>query len=426
MAQFGNLVNRAKNKVDQSIDRKIDKAIDAEINGAPQEKKTETAQAQKPATVQPAATEQAPALSSFSKYDFVQGEKLVYAEDFTQDEMGELPLDWNTNGKAEVVTINTLEGKWLRIYQNALYLTANKDSFSKNFTVEFDAVFRVKTNGWLFPSFSFGFFASKDLPANDNSFLRDFNENAAVQTWIRLSEGGNTSTSLESYAEKKKVFYSENQNLASIEAYYSKPTHVSMQVQDKRIRIWFNGEKKFDIPMAVPAGYSYNQVFFRLSPSNYKDDMLSFFIGNIRIASGKPDARHKLIDEGKFSTTGILFDNQSAVVKQESWGVIRELATLLKENKGIRIRIIGHTSSDGDDADHHFIIHFHTVEFSAAQVAASFFFIDEHFQVCPTFSWFFSRLISCCTAITSSARRCFSSAGTSSTRSWAVVFSSWE
>ena len=36
-----------------------------------------------------------------------------------------------------------------------------------------------------------------------------------------------------------------------------------------------------------------------------------------------------------------------------------------------------------------------------------------------------AKLISCCTSIISSARRCFSAAGTSSTKSYALVFSSW-
>ena len=101
--------------------------------------------------------------------------------------------------------------------------------------------------------------------------------------------------------------------------------------------------------MAVPVGHPYNQLFFKVSSSNYKDDMLSFYISNVKVATGKPDTRHKLIEEGKFSTTGILFDNASAVIKGESAGVLKEIGTTLKENTSVKVKIIGHTSSDGDD-----------------------------------------------------------------------------
>ncbi len=67
------------------------------------------------------------------------------------------------------------------------------------------------------------------------------------------------------------------------------------------------------------------------------------------MATGLPDTRHKLIDEGSFSTTGILFDINSATIKPESYGVIKEIALVLKENPSLKIKVIGHTSSDGDD-----------------------------------------------------------------------------
>ena len=44
----------------------------------------------------------------------------------------------------------------------------------------------------------------------------------------------------------------------------------------------------------------------------------SFYVSNLKVATGKPDTRHKLVEEGKFSTTGILFDFQSTVIKPES------------------------------------------------------------------------------------------------------------
>jgi len=92
-----------------------------------------------------------------------------------------------------------------------------------------------------------------------------------------------------------------------------------------------------------------NQLFFKVGATNYKEDQYAIYLGNIKAATGLPDTRHKLIDEGKFSTTGILFDLNSATIQPSSYGVIKEIATALKENPSVKIKVTGHTSSDGDD-----------------------------------------------------------------------------
>ena len=51
-------------------------------------------------------------LKSYSKYDFIPGEQILYFEDFSQDNIGDFPALWNTNGSAEVVTTNLFPGNW--------------------------------------------------------------------------------------------------------------------------------------------------------------------------------------------------------------------------------------------------------------------------------------------------------------------------
>jgi outer membrane protein OmpA-like peptidoglycan-associated protein len=108
--------------------------------------------------------------------------------------------------------------------------------------------------------------------------------------------------------------------------------------------------KVYDVPKGVPAAYVMNQLQFQVHISNYKEGQYGMFISNLKVATGLPDTRHKLVDEGKFSTTGILFDFQSAVIKPGSYGVVKEIAQVLKDNASLKIKVIGHTSSDGDDA----------------------------------------------------------------------------
>ena len=64
----------------------------------------------------------------------------------------------------------------------------------------------------------------------------------------------------------------------------------------------------------------------------------------------RPDTRSKLITEGKLVTYGITFDVNKAEVKPESFGTLKSIADVLKENESVKVKILGHTDSDGDDA----------------------------------------------------------------------------
>ena len=74
-----------------------------------------------------------------------------------------------------------------------------------------------------------------------------------------------------------------------------------------------------------------------------------FLFSNIRLAVGAPDTRNRLITEGKFVTRGILFDVNSEKIKPESYGVLKEISTVLNENPDVKVKIVGHTDADGDD-----------------------------------------------------------------------------
>lgn len=352
-AQLGGLINKAKNKVNQRIDRKVDKAMDNELDRI--EGKETTTQA-KPAEIKEEETSTTSAITSYAKYDFVPGEKIVYSEDFTQDAVGELPIGWNTNNRGEVVTLNSIEGKWFRLIGNSKYLTSSKDTFSKNFTLEFDLVYNIEPNGGVLPSMKFGFLSTSDEASNDNKFLNALNQYGMCEIDLAIHPAGKKKYSegyhalLKSHLDRNQYFRSERKSIDDLGKFGGKVSHVAVQVQGTRIRCWVNGFKIYDLPMALPTKYVFNQLFFELERSNYRDDELGYYISNIKVATGKPDTRHKLIEEGKFTTTGILFDHASAVIKAESYGVIKEIATTLTENPSVKIKIVGHTSNDGDDA----------------------------------------------------------------------------
>src|SRR5690606_9675446 len=102
-AQFGNVLNKAKNKIQGRIDNKIDKAIDKELDIA--ESKNGNKENEQPGKDAASVETAKGGIAAYSRYDFIPGEKIIYTEDFSQDEIGELPVNWNASGKGEVVTL---------------------------------------------------------------------------------------------------------------------------------------------------------------------------------------------------------------------------------------------------------------------------------------------------------------------------------
>src|ERR1044072_9446525 len=85
-AQLKGLMNKVKNKVDQRVDNKVDKQIDKSLDEI--EGKNEKDVASNGTTSTTAPTEvksEEPALKSFSKYDFVPGDSILYYYNYDKE-----------------------------------------------------------------------------------------------------------------------------------------------------------------------------------------------------------------------------------------------------------------------------------------------------------------------------------------------------
>ncbi|MBS4066801.1 MAG: OmpA family protein [Chitinophagaceae bacterium] len=341
----GGLLNKIKNKVNNRVDKKIDHEIDKTLDKMEGKDQPSTNNSKPNDT--PAVNT---GLQSYAKYDFVPGEQIIYSNDFAADAMGEMPIGWNSNGTGAVVTINGLKGNWVQLHQNSAYLTDNKDSLSENFTVEFDLVLRRTNPKAPFPMMAFGVLASGTYEPNANELLKDYTSTFATELRIQPYDNNTSHLHLQTYKDGNKYLTTDIKKFGVLEQYFNKVIHVAMQVQKERLRIWFNETKLYDLPKAIVAGSVINQLYFDVKRYGGEDAEVGYAIGNIKIAKGLPDTRHKLVEEGKFSTTGILFDVNAATIKPESSGVLKEIADVLQKHPELKVKIIGHTDSDGSDA----------------------------------------------------------------------------
>lgn len=353
----GSLFNKFKQKVkdrvaqrtDEGMDKTLDKAEDGMKKGT---KSNRTNEAQKETTteVKPAATPTS--FESYSHYDFIPGENIVFAEDFSQDVIGEFPLKWGTNNQGQTVTIKGQEGQWLRLMKEGHFVSPYIKSLPENFTAEFDVILHLPENvdNTSYPDFVVRLMnvATGDDKARQ-FFNNSFDSKADIRFTIQPTTDEHTNISLESTlgGNLKGFFTSENKEQPKFAGYLDKPIHFAIWVQKERFRLWINGEKVYDLPQAVPDKAAFNRMEFQTGSSNYD---VGYYICNIRFAQGAPDMRSKLITEGKLVTNGILFDVNSDKMKPESFGVLQEIAKVLKENASVKVKIIGHTDSDGDDA----------------------------------------------------------------------------
>lgn len=285
---------------------------------------------------------------SWSKFDFVPGDSIVYYNDFESDTKGELPIGWNTNASGE--TVSLLDQSWVKFRQNALYITDNNRPFTGDFTVEFDLLLDFKGTDAMFPQVSFGLLSSGANKPNANEVLQNLFQNQLVAIDFNAGIENNSVTKLVSYNKGSEYFNSGEKAFKQLENLLNYTIHISMQVQQQRFRLWANELKLFDVPDAIPEKTNINQLFFSLSQGGFSDEQVAVYVTNIKAAKGVTDTRNKLLSEGRFSTTGILFDVNSATIKPGSYGIIKAIADVLKTNPSLKVLITGHTDADGNEA----------------------------------------------------------------------------
>jgi OOP family OmpA-OmpF porin len=287
-------------------------------------------------------------LKTYSKFDFEPGEKILVVEDFGQDAIGDFPDKWNTNSTGEVMTIDGKDGKWLSVTKKGVYLPEFINNLPDNFTLQFDLVCSEKNTAYS-GDFLLSLYAIPN-PAKQFASLGFSTPRNGVE--LNFNPGGGSEHGL-----TRSLVFSDNTQIMSNEVeqrdWVTKQTDkrvvkISIWRQRQRLRVYMNEEKVWDIPRAFENGKNYNSVLFSLNGNTIEGDRYLF--SNIRLAVGAPDTRNKLITEGKFSTTGILFDVNSANIKAESYGTLKDIADVLKDNATVNVKIVGHTDSDGDAA----------------------------------------------------------------------------
>ena len=326
---------RVEEKAEQVTDKVLDKAEDA-VTKSTKSNKKQTDKTSGDIDEQIIDKQEHPKqkLTSITQYDFVPGDKILFFEDFSQDAIGDFPALWTTNGSGEVRTLKNYSGNWL--YMNSrdnVYCLMKDLELPTNFILEFDVIpTPIEENG------------------NRSSFYMTLfqGDGEYLNEGLYPGEGGmhvsceEDSWGVNGYKQEANGI-DGNTEIAPIDV--NKLNHVIIWVQKRRLRIYHKGQKALDLPTVLYENVKYNRLRFSLWGHEGFP-----YISNIRITSAAPDTRSKLLTEGKVVSYGIYFNVNSDQLQPESRGAIADIAKVLTENPDVKVKIVGHTDSDGADA----------------------------------------------------------------------------
>ncbi|PZO30219.1 MAG: porin [Flavobacteriaceae bacterium] len=320
------VLNKAEEKI-KNIFKKKDKKKKSEEPQPNEESQEQSQESNDENTSKPT--------KSNSKFDFIAGEKELYFDNFERLAVGDFPAEFNTNASGEIVNVDGQSGKWLSMTKNGAFIPDNMKKLPENFTLEFEVGINTDpTNNY--PGFGLNFTTNSDnlmlerffSPGVSIVYLHPGASSCNVQIIPTNGSEINNEIPMPQWNVKKNKF-----------------VKVSVWRQQGRLRLYVNENKLVDIPRFFTEKTTYDFAFFR---SFFEE--CEVYLTNIRFAVAGADTRNKLITEGRFVTNGILFDVNSDNIKPESGTVLKEMATTLQENPTVRVKIIGHTDSDGADA----------------------------------------------------------------------------
>jgi OmpA-OmpF porin, OOP family len=330
------LVDKFKSKVKQRVDDKVDAAMDKTLDDAENTVKEtkagkknksdnkDKAEDKKKETQSSTQTEQAsvsqPVLKVYQNYDFVPGDKILFEDNFVDDQDGEFPSHWElTNGQA---TLNRKDGV------PAIILTEGNAAVVKP---------RMKTEKYLTDPFTIEFDyyhlpgASRvlaELQYVDKTCNCEGTANVAVNENEVKFEG--LVTLLKEYSPGQQG-----------DNFSNKWHHIAMAYKNRQLKIYVDQDRILVVPDTKTDFYN---VFF----AGLGDEQTPVIFKNVRIASGgNMNMIGKKFTDAKIVTHGINFDVDKAVIKPESMGTLNMIVQVMKDNPTLKFEIDGHTDNTG-------------------------------------------------------------------------------
>jgi OmpA-OmpF porin, OOP family len=256
--------------------------------------------------------------AAFVNFDFVPGERVLFADDFTKDNVGDFPkrLEF-IKGNMEVAEWKG--ARWLRATTDGQFEIPLPESLPDRFTVEFEHV--GVASSWPFVTLTFA--GKRDDRAGDQVVFR---------TWDGNSESSGGGIFGGDGSERAKGRVKDAQN---------KPFTARIMVDGRYAKVYMGGTRVANVPNAT-LGRA-NKIFVMFDAST---ETPAYF-RNFRVAAGGRKLYDAIAEKGRVATQGIYFDTGSDRIRPESAPTLKEIGDMLKEHGDLKITIEGHTDNVG-------------------------------------------------------------------------------
>lgn len=256
--------------------------------------------------------------AAFVNFDFVPGERVLFADDFSKDNVGDFPkrLEF-VKGNMEVAEWKG--ARWLRATTDGQFEIPLPENLPDRFTVEFEHV--GLASSWPFVTLTFA--GKRDDRAGDQVVFRTWDGNSQTSGGGVFGGDG---------TERAKGQVKDAQN---------KPFTARIMVDGRYAKVYMGGTRVANVPNAT-LGRA-NKIFIMFDASA---DSPAYF-RNFRVAAGGRKLYDAIAEKGRASTQGIYFDTGSDRIRPESAPTLKEIGEMLKEHADLKLTIEGHTDNVG-------------------------------------------------------------------------------
>jgi OmpA-OmpF porin, OOP family len=316
-----------RDRLRDSARKKIEQATEK-----PADEQPEQAAPAAPATPASAATR--PGEGAWANYDFVPGERVLFAEDFTRDRVGNFPqrLEF-VQGNAEVVE---WQGRrWLRTNEYTVFTVPLPEMLPERFTVEYELLVPWGRSGIYFEEPGRGY---HQYGADDRATSSTIVSGSEAGVYLGGSRG--VHSTVDPRGAVAGFEFPEGSRLTS------RPYHVRLQVDGRYIKMYLGEKRVANFPNGNFGRPNFVVFEFDGQPEAADGPMIT----NISINAGGMRMYDALVANGRVTTQGILFDTGSDRLRPESTPTLKEIGEMLRAHPDLRLRIEGHTDNVGQAA----------------------------------------------------------------------------
>ncbi|HOB85361.1 MAG TPA: OmpA family protein [Bacteroidales bacterium] len=304
-----------KKKDKKTKDAADDEVADSENQVKPSE--TETDEPGK--TTDNKSTQKSSSSLSWSRYDFLPGDQVIFEDNLEKEENGEFPSGWDLKrGNAETAELDGSKVIMLRDGSPQIvpyFKDPGEDHLPDVFTIELDLLYKG------------------EYPFEIYLYDMKNQESTSPSGYTHITVSGNgmsLGTASSEYPDKAK-----DPDIWR---------HISIAYTDGKLKAYLDDTRLVNIPRLDfnPSGLTLHA--YHASDENH------CYVKNVRIAKGGVKYYDRVMQDGKIIVNGIRFDVNKSTLKPESMGAINEIYTLMKDNPDLKFSVEGHTDSQGDDA----------------------------------------------------------------------------